>query len=270
MRKKMLILILLCFNLIGKAQIISDTIFVNYSQTTYIVFASTVDFFDVNPKDQYSYTADGTTIFIKTKVENAKPANYLAKCTNNEYYQGVVMYKYPLRRIFYDFRNVTHEVVTTTTVTTKVNDKNKTEPIDTGLIIVRDRFNSFRNETPKIKTVAIIENNLFFSITNLKHDKEVTYLKFKVINRSNIPYTLDYVQFEITEKQKILRNEIKPILENSDKIFHPKSEAYLSFVVPILSIPENCELRVTLRERNGLRKVTLYIPSKTILYASSY
>ena len=254
----------------AKGQISKDTVYVNSKQNCYLAFPKDVELMDIPLGDDYFYKIEGKTIFLRAKSTDSRNTGYLVKC-GDDFYEGQIIIRSQLQKTFYDFRNVTHEVTTTTTVKTIVHSDNDIEPFDTVGIRLKERFNNFKNESIKrYKTEGIVKHNIYFGLCNLKHDKENTYIKLNIINRSSLTYNIDFVQFEIVEGNTI-RNEVKIVLEAMGKeVSSNKKEAPLYFVLPLLSIPESCSLRITLRELNGLRTIILDIPSKIILTADSY
>lgn len=265
--KNILFLTLLSLSLTGYGQNSIDTVYVKSGQTTYLVFPKDVDLVDI-PNKEFVKTTDGKTVFIKTNSPNPGNSTFLVKC-GDDYFQGQVIFKNSVNKTFYDFRNYEQTVITTSSVKTVVKDE-RAEMLDTAKLVFKDRLQAMKTKATKYKTVGIIQDNIYFGLSVMEHSNIATFIKLKVSNNSNINYLVDFVAFEVTENKSIIRNEIKDYMEDVPRSVASKESAYLYYVLPLVAIPENTDLRVTLREKNGLRTVNLFIPSREISKAPSY
>ena len=267
MNKIILIAIIILSGLSGNAQIVSDTIFV--SETSYAVFPQDVDIADVGDKTQFVAAVEGKTVFFKAKSENAKTTTYLIKM-GDDYFTGYLVYKKSNQKPLYDFRNIETKIITTTKTETVINPK-KTEAIDTVKLQLKNELSAFRvAASNRYKTIGTFENSLYFALSDLRHNSKASYIKLKLSNQSSVAYVIDHITFEIYEGKTVFRNEVEIFVEDCPRQISGKEDGYMYFALPLLSIPENCELKVTLRERGGLRTITFYIPSKTISSSATF
>lgn len=272
MQKILFSILTLLVSLSGLSQIKTDSVYVSTTQTAYLVFPEQVDLVDIGNHSQYISTVDGKTVFLKAKSTDASPTKYLVKCADN-YYEGVLLFSIKPARSFYDYRNLETTIVTTTTIKAKVKeDSPEKEPLDTFRLELKQDLASFKAAASnKYKTIgAIADNQIYCGLSDLRHNRKGSFIKIKVSNLSSIPYLVDHVIFEIYQDKSVLRNEIKIIIEDVPRQVAGKEDGYLYFALPLLSIPENCELKITLRERGGLRTVILFVPSKIIAGASTF
>lgn len=253
------------------AQIKVDSVFVSTSSTSYLVFKDDIDLVDIGNTAQYVSSIDGKTVFIKAKVQSAAPTTFLVKC-GDDYFQGVLCYKETLPRNFYDFRNIEVKTVTTTTTTAQIKQDNNALPaIDTLRLELKDLMNAFKSQaTNRYKSYGVMDNQLYWALTDARHSAKYSFIKMKVSNYSNVNYLVDQVTFEVYENKTLLRNDIQIKLEDVPREIRSKEDGYLYFILPLISIPENCELKITLRERGGLRTVVYFAPAKVINTAQTF
>lgn len=261
--KKLIAFALLLVSHCTWAQVQCDTVYVSDKQTSYVVLPFEVDLIDI-PSSEYVSSIDGKTVLIKAKKNGAEASTFLIKCGDN-YYSGKVIYKETLSKYFYDFRNYTIATTTTTEVKTEVKIEKTPAELDTLKIIHRERMSSVKSLPNKIKTLGGMQDNVYLGCMLIMHDETATYIKLKLSNYSNVNYIIENTTFEITESGgTILRNEVKAVHEDVPRAVASKDDQYLVYCLPLIGIPDNAEVKVTLRERNGLRTITLLIPAKII------
>jgi len=269
MKKTVLSLICILVNLAVFSQIKTDTVYVSTTSTAYLAFPDEPNIVEIGNKALYVSAIDGKTVFIKAKVENAAPSTYMVKVGDN-YYLGVIQFKSNPTKMLYDFRNIEINVTTTTTVKAIVNPKEK-PALDTAKMEIKNDLISFKAAgRSRYKTFGTLENGVYFGLSDLSHNSKASFVKMKLSNQSSVAYVVDHVTFEIYENKVIARNELTILIEDCPRQVGGKEEGYMYFALPLLSIPENCEVKVTLRERNGLRTISCYIPAKVISQSSTF
>ena len=102
---------------------------------------------------------------------------------------------------------------------------------------------------------------------------DVMFYRFRIINRSNIDYDVDFLKFYIRDKARIKRTasqevEVSPIyVHGNDKKVDGNSSTEIVFALQKLTIPEAKYLEVELFEKNGGRHLNIDIKNKTIVNA---
>jgi hypothetical protein len=130
-----------------------------------------------------------------------------------------------------------------------------------------------RKEREENRSVAVAENNLVLSLANIRNDQDFTYLRFKVINKTNIDYNVDFTDFQLVEnsKKNFLgkkknegRRPLAPSGGEENQNIRGRSTGYLTYAIPLYAATQNGYLEVTLRELKGARVLVLPIPSRII------
>lgn len=102
---------------------------------------------------------------------------------------------------------------------------------------------------------------------------DVMFYRFRIMNRSNINYDLDFLKFYVQDKARMKRTasqevEIKPIyVHGNAKTIKGGSSSDLVCAFQKLTIPESKHLNVELFEENGGRHFEMAIENKTIVNA---
>ncbi len=102
---------------------------------------------------------------------------------------------------------------------------------------------------------------------------DVMFYRFRITNRSNINYDVDFLKFYVQDKARIKRTasqeiEVKPIyVYGNDKSVKGGTSTDLVYVLTKLTIPESKHFDVEMFEQNGGRHFELEIKNKTIVKA---
>ncbi|MBG8556315.1 DUF4138 domain-containing protein [Hymenobacter guriensis] len=138
------------------------------------------------------------------------------------------------------------------------------------------RLDQYRDE---IHSVAIVDNRLSFSLTNVRNDKQFTYMRFKLVNNSSIDYQVDFADFTLVEndKRRFLgkkRNEARrpmmPAGGHPNQRVKGNSTGYIYYAVPLYAATNEGHLAVGLRELSGARAIQLRVPSHVINTAPTF
>lgn len=144
-------------------------------------------------------------------------------------------------------------------------------------LLARLRLLSY--EPVQVHSVAYVDNRLSFSLVNVRNDKQFTYLRFQLVNRSSIDYQVDLADFTLVEnaKKRFLgkkRNEARrpmmPAAGRANQRIPANSTGYIYYAVPLFAATNEGFLAVGLRELSGARAIALNIPSKVINTAPTF
>jgi hypothetical protein len=243
-----------------------DTIYVNSSATTYLIFDESISLFNLGNTDFQAQTAStlpmslGTQVLLlKAKIPNAKPTTLLLT-HGKQIYQAYLYYQEPLYQSFYDYRseNQSKESFKTT-------DEN---------IRLEDKFKKLA-ASPMNVSYKEVQSGMLLRCENIYTDANGVYLKFSLSNESSIAYEIDNVSFSYQSKMKkkainrlqslgIEEVNVLKSIESVKILTSQKSEKYF-YYIPLYATTENGFLEVVFREKNGLRNIKIAIPFKKIL-----
>ena len=131
----------------------------------------------------------------------------------------------------------------------------------------------------EVHSVAVVDNRLSFSLTNVRNDKQFTYMRFKLVNNSSIDYQVDFADFTLVEndKRRFLgkkRNEARrpmmPAGGHPNQRVKGNSTGYIYYAVPLFAATNQGHLAVGLRELSGARAIQLRVPSQVINTAPTF
>ncbi|GGD48520.1 hypothetical protein GCM10011514_10740 [Emticicia aquatilis] len=245
-----------------------DTIYVNATSTTYLIFDDAITLVNLGNTDYQAQPASTNqssvatqVLFLKAKNTSAKPTTLLLT-HGNQIYEAYLNYQEPLSKAFYDYRGLEKRVETL-----KIKDDN---------MLLNDKFKKLASLSPNILFKGY-QSGIAVKCENLHNDENGTYLKFLVKNESSITYEIDNVSFSYISKMKkkaINRlqslgieevNALKSI--EPTKTISPQKQITYLYYVPLYATTDNGYLQVIFREKNGLRNVSIDIPFKKILKA---
>lgn len=246
-----------------------DTIYVNSSATTYLIFDEAITLFNLGNTDFQAQTAStlpmslgSQVLLLKAKVPNAKPTTLLLT-HGKQIYQAYLYFQEPISQSFYDYRteNQSKEIA--------YNAMDENLRLD-------DKFKKLA-VSPVNVSLKRVQSGILLRCENIYTDANGVYLKFSLSNESSIAYEIDNVSFAYQSKMKrkaINRLQSLGIEEvNALRSIEPvkiltsqKSEKYY-YYIPLYATTDNGFLEVIFREKNGLRNIKIAIPFKKILKA---
>ena len=100
--KKLIFLTLWAFATSAFSQKI-DTLYVNESSTTYLIFVDAITLFNLGNADFTAQSSTPQVLFLKAKSVQSKPST-LFLTHGGQIFQAYLLYQSPLNKPFYDFR----------------------------------------------------------------------------------------------------------------------------------------------------------------------
>ena len=268
MKKLFALLFFLSFAVFSQKNNKIDTIYVNSTATSYLIFDDAITLFNIGNNDFQAQTASTNTkiLFVKAKVSNAKPTTLLLT-HGNQIFQAYLHFREPISKAFYDYRAENQPIETI-----KVKDENS---------VIDEKFKKLLSANPNVSFKSS-QSGMRLRCENLYNDSKGTFLKFSLANESSISYEIDNVSFSY---QSILQNaERRPKSINRlqslgieevnalksiepTKIIAAQKRGQFLYYIPLYATTEKGFLQVIFREKNGLRNVMINIPFKKILKA---
>jgi len=240
---------------------------VSDSSTTYLVFPAGVNLVDVGMLNHYLVKIEANAVFVRARRKNPPPTPILVR-HGSKYWMGrLVFVKSPVLQL-YDFQIPT----TGLPPNALALDRDPEQKVR-----LEDRLASLDKAKEEHQAVAVMDNRLVLSLANIRNDKNFTYLRLKVINKSSIDYNVDFTDFELVEntgkkflgkKKNEARRPLAPLGGLPNQIIAGNSTGYLLYAIPLFAATDQGFLEVTLRELNGARVLRLPVPSKVVNTAS--
>jgi hypothetical protein len=250
-------------------------IFVSDSSTTYIVFSGPISLVDVGMAGGYLVKIEANAVFVRAKKKRTATTPILIRY-GSRYWMGRLVYVSGPVMQLYDFSNGTPTMDNLSgppfAGSYAVNALMMNKAREKQAVIDRN-LARLRKEREENRSVAVAENNLVLSLANIRNDQDFTYLRFKVINKTNIDYNVDFTDFQLVEnsKKNFLgkkknegRRPLAPSGGEENQNIRGRSTGYLTYAIPLYAATQNGYLEVTLRELKGARVLVLPIPSRII------
>jgi hypothetical protein len=248
-----------------------DTIYANTQRNTIIMFdqAISVSMMDLGTKDYAGAIRNENTVLLKAQKINAEPTSIFIRY-GDKFYAGTIAYSPILPNDgIVDFRNVQvlPEAVNPARAITPESDPIEKQVVDRRIGILEGMSKD------RIKTVATLESKekLTLKLSDIMQDDNYLYVKLGVFNGSKIDYHLDMVEFMYVNRsnEKEYKRE-KIVSSNHIQTVSNKDNENLIYCLPKFNISSKWELEVTVREKEGVRKIIVSIPYNEILKAPKF
>lgn len=253
---------------------------VSDSSTTYLVFPGPVTLVDVGMVNNWLVKIEGNAVFVRAR-RRLPPATPMLIRFGSKYWMGrLVFVNRPVLQL-YDYQN-SSGLLGAAGAGAKAGAAPENElALDKELEkkhAVEGKLRQLRQAREEHQTVAVVDNDLVLSLANVRNDKDFTYLRFKVINKTAIDYNVDFTDFQLVEnaKKKFLarkkneaRRPLAPSGGSPNQIITGRTTGYLTYAIPLYAATERGYLEVTLRELNGARVLVLPVPSRVINRAAT-
>lgn len=248
-----------------------DTIWVgNPSRTVKIAFdigLPTSPVVDIGTKDYAAKVLGCCDVILKSIVVNAGPTSLYIRY-GDKYYSGTIAYKENLSvdDEVLDFRNSVSlpEPINETRAITSESPSLEKQMIARRMGILEGRTKD------RISTIAAIKEKLTFKLADIVQDENFLYFKFRFYNDSKTEYKIELIDFLYRNSKDEREYSQGLALDNNGVTKVPiRSDNVLIFVLPKFTITAKWELIVTIREKEGTRKLELTIPGDKINEAVS-
>ncbi|WP_207435966.1 DUF4138 domain-containing protein [Sabulibacter ruber] len=239
---------------------------VSDSSTTYLVFSGPVSLVDVGMAEHYLVKIEGDAVFVRARRKNPVPTPILVR-HGSRYWMGRLVYSARPVLQLYDLQGGVAPPEAGSGPLQRSGP-----PGANGEEIAR-KLAELRQAREEHQSVAVVGNDLVLSLANVRNDGDFTFLRFKVINRTNIDYRVDFTDFQLVEnssrrflgkKRNQARRPLPPVGGEAEQTIPGRSTGYLAYALPLYAATGQGYLEVTLRERNGARVLVLPIPSRVI------
>lgn len=253
---------------------------VSDSSTTYLVFPGPVTLVDVGMVNNWLVKIEGNAVFVRAR-RKLPPATPMLIRFGSKYWMGrLVFVNRPVLQL-YDYQNSSGLLGAAGTGAAAGAAPENELAMDKELEKkneVEGKLSKLRKAHEEHQTVAVVDNDLVLSLANVRNDKDFTYLRFKVINKTAIDYNVDFTDFQLVEnaKNKFLarkkneaRRPLAPSGGSPNQIITGRTTGYLTYAIPLYAATERGYLEVTLRELNGARVLVLPVPSRVINRAAT-
>ena len=222
----------------------------------------------------YEMFQNARTLIIKAIKTGLDKTNISVKTIDGTIYYGFV-HNEKSEKIFYNFSGSINEVkpeITQSSVMAKVQDATNNSVIDrTDKDSAHEKkLMRLMDEPVEYKDFGLVANNLIFMVTNIMNDKEHTYLKIIINNKSGNAFTINSVIFKYIEgktkgiKKRVVANEERtsPVYSKAVDMVEAYSRVDLGYVLPLYSTGSEGRFLIQFIEEKGTRNYQIEISAK--------
>ena len=261
----------LCGQLSFAQGLIQKKIYVSSSKTTFLIFDSKVDYFDLGSSDVGLKRADSKENIIKIKAinEGFKETNLTVMTSNNQYYSFILNYSNSPDTLNYFLKSDVKDQA-------KQAQANVVEPdLKTEKVDSLDSPINLTQFSNRLLVAGKRKNKMIFLVKGVYIKNNKLLFQTEISNQSNIDYDIDFLKFSIKNKRRFKKSisqetEIRPtsILNDTNNIVKAGNQPVQKvFVFEKFTIPDKKELVIDLWERHGDRNLAIAIDGKSILDA---
>ncbi|MDM1517846.1 conjugative transposon protein TraN [Myroides odoratimimus] len=252
---------------LSNAEVTPYEIELTQNKTTHILFPSSIEYVDLGSNEIIANKVEATSNVLRLKgvKEDIKPTNFTVITNDGKYYSFNTTYKEQPTQLSYDLTKFEKQV-----------SKQQSEALfkDLGTISASLADLLMKAIIKKNKKELNIKSKTYGVEAWLKsiytQDGKL-YFHLSINNKSNLPYTVDYVSFKIKDRRTTKRTTVqevalKPIRSYSDyQTINSQSKQGNVFILDQFTLSDKQVLLIEVNEKNGIRSQVLKLKSSDIL-----
>ncbi|MTG99233.1 conjugative transposon protein TraN [Myroides sp. BIT-d1] len=241
------------------------------NKTTHILFPSSIEYVDLGSSEIIANKVEATSnvLRLKTIKEDITATNFTVITNDGKYYNFNATYKAKPIQLSYDLTKFENQ-----------NSKKQSE------VLFKDLGNTSPSLADLFMKAIIKKNKKELNIKSKSYGVEARlksiytqdgklYFHLSINNKSNLPYTVEYISFKIKDRRTSKRTTIqemtlKPIKSYSDyQTINSQSKQDNVFILDQFTFSDKQVLLIEVNEKNGVRSQVLKVKSRDILKLKS-
>ena len=246
---------------LSNAEVTPYQIELTQNKTTHILFPSSIEYVDLGSSEIIANKVEATSnvLRLKTVKEDISPTNFTVITNDGKYYSFNAVYNEEPIQLCYDLTKFENQ-----------NSKKQSE------VLFKDLGNTSPSLANLLMKAIIKKNKKELNIKSKNYGVEARlksiytqdgklYFHLSINNKSNLPYTFDYVSFKIKDKRTSKRTTIqevslKPIRSYSDsQTINNHSKQDNVYMLDQFTLSDKQMLLIEINEKNGIRKQKIAI-----------
>jgi hypothetical protein len=261
-----------------------DTIYVSVDNTVYLTFPEKIELVDIGKFEEYiAEVSNENLIKVKAITTTSKASTIMVKYGAN-FKQFFLQVVEKPTKFHYDFgmsssMGSSSEVTTIKEEKSNVGSNTNTSNTSANSNLPKNEKNAIKEKCQKMidipteeETMGFISKFLQAAVTVIRNDKDNTYLKIVINNKSTIPYKFDFISFQYFQsmnkgfgKQKRKApQDVYPLLDNNNQTVSPLTTQKVVYVIPSFALANNGYLLINFREKDGDRVLKIKVSSGKI------
>ncbi|MFM9403091.1 conjugative transposon protein TraN [Myroides odoratimimus] len=252
---------------LSNAEVTPYEVELTQNKTTHILFPSSIEYVDLGSSEIIANKVEATSnvLRLKTVKEAISPTNFTVITNNGKYYSFNATYNKKPTQLSYDLTKLE-----------KHNSKQQSE------VLFKDLGNTSPSLADLFMKAIIKKNKKELNIKSKNYGVEARlksiytqdgklYFHLSINNKSNLPYTVDYVSFKIKDRRTSKRTTVqevslKPIRSYSDfQTINSHSKQDNVFMLDQFTLSDKQVLKIEINENKGNRNYILNVNKEDIL-----
>ncbi|MDM1086706.1 conjugative transposon protein TraN [Myroides odoratimimus] len=254
---------------LSNAEVTPYSIDLTQNKTTHILFPSSIEYVDLGSSEIIANKVEATSnvLRLKTTKEDVSPTNFTVITNDGKYYSFNATYNKQPTQLSYDLTKFEKQV-----------NKQQSE------VLFKDLGSTNPSLANLLMKAIIKKNKKELNIKSKNYGVEARlksiytqdgklYFHFSINNKSNLPYTVDYISFKIKDRRTSKRTTVqevslKPIRSYSDsQTINSQNKQDSVFILEQFTLSDKQVLLIEVNEKNGIRKQVFKIKSSVIFDA---
>ncbi|MEC4027450.1 conjugative transposon protein TraN [Myroides odoratimimus] len=252
---------------LSNAEVAPYEIELTQNKTTHILFPSSIEYVDLGSNDIIANKVEATSnvLRLKSVKEDISPTNFTVITNDGKYYSFTAIYNEEPIQLSYDLTKFERQV-----------NKQQSE------VLFKDLGTTSPSLADLFMKAIIKKNKKELNIKSKNYEVEVKlksiyiqggklYFHISISNKSNLPYTVDYISFKIKDRRTTKRTTVqemslKPIRSYSDfQTINSHNKQDNIFMLNQITLSDKQMLIIEVNEKNGVRRQVLKIGKTNIL-----
>ena len=274
--KKLLIFLTLIFTswFVGVGQV-NDTIFLSFTKTAFLIFSAPITDAVVG-SEQVLVQEKENKLILQAGQENFEETNLMVQ-TGGKYYMFIIQYNEHPRKYLYNYQQTSKKIPTekNAVIVDQMAEKEKSKEqfkADSLKQLFQKGCERVAAGSQEFFDLAETKGGVSLVLANMFVDDNLFYFRVDLINSSKIRYDIDFYQFTIRNKKKIIKKTpiqdevISPLFVFNDvKIIEAKKKNSFVFVLPKFTIQDKKKLYIEFWESKGDRNFSIPVTNKELL-----
>ncbi|MEK6511178.1 conjugative transposon protein TraN [Myroides odoratimimus] len=252
---------------LSNAEVIPYEVELTQNKTTHILFPSSIEYVDLGSNEIIANKVEATSnvLRLKTIKEDIMPTNFTVITNNGKYYNFNATYKEQPIQLSYDLTKFEKQVNKQQSEVL-FKDLGSTSPSLADLFMKAIIKKNKKELNIKSKSYAVEAR-----LKSIYAQDGKLYFHISINNKSNLPYTVDYVSFKIKDKRTTKRTTVqevvlKPMRKYNDfQTINSQSKQDNVFMLDQFTLSDKQVLLSEINEKNGVRNQVLKVKKSEIL-----
>lgn len=245
---------------------------VTYDKTSHLIFPAPIVYVDLGSEYLMASKAEDSqnVLRVKAAIRDFEPETNFSVITNDgHFYSFNVHYSSSPEIINYDLKTIQNIVNKTNPSDVLFEELGNIPPSLAALILQ----SIYKNDKRIIKHIKSKSSGINFTLKGLYVDNGKYFFHTQVVNRTNVPFTIDFIKFKIVDKKTARRTAVQQrallplsIYKALDSIDSVSSDQNV-FLLDQFTLENNKILLIEIFEKNGGRHQTLRVKNSDLIKA---